>query len=36
MEKHEDTASILSKLNLQDIEETISQPYHKTGPGLID
>ena len=20
-------------LNLHDIEETISQPYHKTGPG---
>ena len=33
MEKPEDVASILSKLNLQDIEETISQPYHKTGPG---
>ena len=33
MEKHEDVASILSKLDLHDIEETISQPYHKTGPG---
>jgi len=33
MEKHEDVASILSKLNLHDIEQTISQPYHKTGPG---
>jgi len=33
MEKHEDVTSILSMLNLHDIEETISQPYHKTGPG---
>ena len=33
MEKHEDAASILSKLDLHDIEEIISQPYHKTGPG---
>ncbi len=33
MEKLEDVTSILSKLNLHDIEETISQPYHKTGPG---
>jgi hypothetical protein len=33
MEKHEDVTSILSKLNLHDIEQTISQPYHKTGPG---
>ncbi|HUS78574.1 MAG TPA: transposase [Patescibacteria group bacterium] len=33
MEKREDIASILSMLNLHDIEETISQPYHKTGPG---
>ena len=33
MEKREDVASILSKLYLHDIEQTISQPYHKTGPG---
>ncbi|MFH0850954.1 MAG: transposase [Candidatus Bathyarchaeota archaeon] len=33
MEEHEDVASILSKLDLRDIEEIISQPYHKTGPG---
>jgi transposase len=33
MEKHEDVASILSMLDLHDIEEIISQPYHKTGPG---
>jgi transposase len=33
MECHEDVVSILSKLNLDDIEETISQPYIKTGAG---
>ena len=33
MKKHEDVASILSMLNLNDIEQIISQPYHKTGPG---
>jgi len=33
MEKHEDAASILSKLDLHDIEQTISQPYHQQGPG---
>jgi len=33
MEKHEDVVSILSMLDLDDIEETISQPYHETGPG---
>src|SRR4030042_5244862 len=33
MEKREDVASILSKLDLRDIEETLSQPYHTTGPG---
>jgi transposase len=33
MEKREDVASILSQLNLHDIEQIISQPYHKTGPG---
>jgi len=32
MEKREDVASILSKLNLQDIKQTISQPYHQEGP----
>jgi transposase len=33
MEKREDVASILSKLDLHDIEETLSEPYHTTGPG---
>ena len=33
MEKHEDVTSILSKLNLDKIEETISRPYHQTGAG---
>jgi len=33
MEKHEDVTSILSRLNIQDIEQTISQPYHQEGPG---
>jgi transposase len=33
MEKHEDVTSILSILDLDDIEETVSQPYHETGPG---
>ena len=33
MERHEDVVSILSKLDLEDIENTISQPYHQAGPG---
>jgi hypothetical protein len=33
MEKHEDVASVLSKLDLEDIEETTSKPYHQSGPG---
>jgi transposase len=33
MECHEDVVSILSKLNLDNIEKTISQPYLKTGAG---
>ena len=33
MEKREDVASILSQLDLHDIEETISEPYHTAGPG---
>jgi len=33
MDEHDDITSILSKLDLHDIEEAISQPYHKTGPG---
>lgn len=33
MDVHEDVVSILSKLNLDNIEEIISQPYIKTGPG---
>ena len=33
MEKHEDVTSILSKLDLDNIEKPISQPYHQTGPG---
>ena len=35
MEKHEDVVSILSKLNLDDIEQTISEPYHQSGPGRL-
>jgi len=33
MEKHEDVTTILSKLNLNNIEKTISQPYIKSGAG---
>jgi transposase len=33
MEKHEDVVSILSMLELDDIEEKVSQPYHESGPG---
>jgi len=33
MEKHEDVTSILSKINLDNIEKTIKEPYHKTGAG---
>ncbi|MBD3206902.1 hypothetical protein GF319_11255 [Candidatus Bathyarchaeota archaeon] len=33
MEKREDVVSILSKLNQDNIEETISEPYHQSGPG---
>jgi len=33
MEEHEDITSILSKLNLKNIETTISQPYIKSGAG---
>jgi len=33
MEKHEDVTSILIKLDLDNIEKTISQPYHEAGPG---
>jgi transposase len=33
MESHEDVTSILSKLDLDDIEETISRPYHQKGAG---
>ena len=33
MDEHEDVVSILSKLNLENIEKTISQPYHQTGAG---
>ena len=33
MEKHEDVTTILSKLNLNNIEKTIKQPYHQTGAG---
>lgn len=35
MEKHENVASILSTLGLHNIEEIISQPYYKTGPGRL-
>jgi hypothetical protein len=33
MEYREDVVSILPKLNLDDIEKTISQPYHQAGQG---
>ena len=33
MENTKDVASILSKLDLNDIEKTISEPYHQSGPG---
>ena len=33
MEKHEDVTSILSMINLDNIEKTIKQPYHQTGAG---
>jgi hypothetical protein len=32
MENHEYVVSILSNLDLDNIEEHISEPYHKTGP----
>ncbi len=33
MEKHEDVTSILSMINLDNIEKTIKEPYHQTGAG---
>jgi len=33
MECHEDVAAILPILDPDDIEETVSQSYHGTGPG---
>ncbi len=33
MEKHEDVTSILSLINLDNIEKTIKEPYHQTGAG---
>jgi len=36
MEKREDVASILSKLDLHDIEQTISQPYYKAGLPAVE
>jgi len=33
MEEHEDVVSILSMLDLDDIEDTVSQPHHDDGPG---
>src|SRR4030042_286422 len=33
MEKREDVASILSQIDLHDIEQTLSEPYHTAGPG---
>ena len=33
MKNHEDVVTILSKLKLDDIEKTISEPYHQSGPG---
>lgn len=31
MEKHEDDSSILSRLDLHDMEHILSQPYHQEG-----
>ena len=33
MERHEDAVFTLSTLNLEDIEETIQEAYHREGPG---
>ena len=33
MEKGEGSSFVLSKLNLNDIEEVVWEPYHKDGPG---
>jgi len=33
MDKGGDIVSILSQLDLHDVEDIISQPYHRTGPG---
>ena len=33
MKKHEDVTSILSMINLDNIEKTIKEPYHQTGAG---
>jgi len=33
MEKREDVVSILSKLDMDDIEEKVWEPYHTSGPG---
>ncbi len=33
MEKHEDVTSILSTINLDNIEKTIKEPDHQTGAG---
>jgi len=33
MERHEDVAYILSKLNLDDKEDVVWEPYHMNGPG---
>ena len=33
MEEHGDVVSILSMLDLDDVEEAVSQPYHDSGPG---
>jgi len=34
MEKHEDVTSILSMINLDNMEKTIKEPYHQTGAGI--
>jgi hypothetical protein len=34
MEKNESSCSILRSLNLDDIEETLSEAYHQEGTGI--
>ena len=33
MERRECSSFVLSRLDLDDIEEVVSEPFHKDGPG---